>query len=625
MYEMSNSRPIVPSGDPSNDRRCPTSRVGSVKSATGHVVVDRWATHGKYVSNDGTRIATWNVRGLARTGKLHIVEKELSRYKIKIAGIAETHWRGSGHFYTADSQIFFSGLEDGSPSGVAILVCKELKNAIIGYNAINQRIIYIQVNTTPCILNIVQVYAPTTDASDEEIDLFYACLESTISRISNREIVLILGDLNAKVGCTIENEHLRSVIGRFGIGTRNERGERLLQFCIDNNFSIANTAYKQYIRRLYTWTSPNKLVKNQIDYILIKSRWRASILTAKTLPGADCESDHQLLVCSFRTKLKAYKRRTFEQKLPHITNRVTFSDMLNMNIAASIVTNQSMDPNELWSEAKQAIITALRSTQPCPKTTKKQHWIEENSKVTEISSQNEEPDILIQEVHAAIRKLAHNKSPEIDLITGEVLQAMGDDGVKVVHNICNLIWKTRSWPREWTTSVIIPLHKKGTTTKCDNYRLIALLTHISKIMLHIIQSRLQPFTTWQIAPEQAGFVKGRGTREQILNLRQLIEKAREDYTPMYICVVDYVKAFDKVKWHKMWPILTRMGIPGHLVQLIKNLYKNSTAVVRIENCLSPECVIRKGVRQGCILSPLLYNLYSEHIMRTVLDGWDGGV
>lgn len=130
-------------------------------------------------------------------------------------------------------------------------------------------------------------------------------------------------------------------------------------------------------------------------------------------------------------------------------------------------------------------------------------------------------------------------------------------GVQVIHKICTLIWKIK----EWTTSVVIPLHKKGATTYCDNYRLIALQTHISnKVMLHIIQSRLRPFAEWQIAPEQAGFVKGRGTREQILNLRQLIEKAREDYTSMYICVVDYVKAFDRVKWHRLWPILIQMGI-----------------------------------------------------------------
>ncbi|KAH1023693.1 hypothetical protein HUJ05_003300 [Dendroctonus ponderosae] len=113
-----------------------------------------------------------------------------------------------------------------------------------------------------------------------------------------------------------------------------------------------------------------------------------------------------------------------------------------------------------------------------------------------------------------------------------------------------------------------------------------------------IQLRLQAFAASQIAPDQAGFLKGRGTREQILNLRQLIEKAREYYTPMNTCVVDYVKAFDR---------------------------EESTAVVRVDIHLSAACKIRKGVRQGCVFSPLLFSLYSESIMRYVLDDWDGGV
>lgn len=140
---------------------------------------------------------------------------------------------------------------------------------------------------------------------------------------------------------------------------------------------------------------------------------------------------------------------------------------------------------------------------------------------------DQEPDILRQEVEYAIHRLSNNKAAGIDAIPAEVLKNLGEEGTKAIHLLCCRIWETCKWPNDWSSSVVIPIHKKGSTSLCDNYRLIALITHASKIMLYILQTRLEPYTTWQIPQEQAGFVKGRGTREQILNIRQLIEKARE--------------------------------------------------------------------------------------------------
>lgn len=173
--------------------------------------------------------------------------------------------------------------------------------------------------------------------------------------------------------------------------------------------------------------------------------------------------------------------------------------------------------------------------------------------------------------------------------------------------------------------MVIPLHKKCVIINCDNYRLIALQTHISKVMLQF-NPGCSPSLIDRLS-EQAEFVRGRGTKKQILNLRQLIKKAREDLH-VHLCgglLSGYVKTFDKIKWHSLWPIFIQMGIPGHLVQLIKNLYKNSIVVIAIENCLSTECAIRKGMRQGCILSSLLFNPCSKYLMRAVLDGWKGGI
>ena len=120
---------------------------------------------------------------------------------------------------------------------------------------------------------------------------------------------------------------------------------------------------------------------------------------------------------------------------------------------------------------------------------------------------------------------------------------------------------------------------------------------------------------WEFSDVQAGFRKDRGTRNQIANIHQIIEKAREFQKNIYFCFIDYAKAFDCVNHHKLWKILKEMGIPGHLTCLLRNLYAGQETTVRTGHRTADWFQIRKGVRQGCILSPCLFNLYAEYIMR----------
>ena len=134
-------------------------------------------------------------------------------------------------------------------------------------------------------------------------------------------------------------------------------------------------------------------------------------------------------------------------------------------------------------------------------------------------------------------------------------------------------------------------------------------------MLKILQARFQQYMNYELPDVQAGFRKGRGTKDQIANNRWIIKKAREFQKNIYFCFIDYVKAFDYVDHNKLWKILKEMGIPDHLICLLRNLYAGQEATVRTGHGTTDWFHIGKGVCQGCILSPCLFNLYAEYIMR----------
>ena len=138
------------------------------------------------------------------------------------------------------------------------------------------------------------------------------------------------------------------------------------------------------------------------------------------------------------------------------------------------------------------------------------------------------------------------------------------------------------------------------------------ISHASKVMLKILQARLPQYMNRELPDVQAGFRKGRGTRDQIANIRWIVEKAREFQKNIYFCFIDYAKAFDYVDHHKLWNILKEMGIPDHLACLLRNLYADQEATVRTGHGTTDWFQIGKGVHQGCILSPCLFNLCRVH-------------
>ena len=212
-------------------------------------------------------------------------------------------------------------------------------------------------------------------------------------------------------------------------------------------------------------------------------------------------------------------------------------------------------------------------------------------------------DILECEVKWALGSITLNKASGGDGLPVKLFQILKNNAVTMLHSKCQHIWKTQQWPQDRKRSVFIPIPKKSNAKECSNYLTIALISYTSKAMLKILQARLQQYMNRELPDVQAGFRKGRETRDQIANICWIIEKAREFQKNVCFCFIDYAQAFDCMDHNKLWKILKEMGIPDHLTCLLRNLYAGQRATVRTGHGTTDWFQMGKGVRKGCILSP----------------------
>ena len=230
---------------------------------------------------------------------------------------------------------------------------------------------------------------------------------------------------------------------------------------------------------------------------------------------------------------------------------------------------------------------------------------------------NLEPDILECKVKWALGSITMNKASGGDGIQVELFQILKDDAVKVLHSRCQIFWKTQQWPQDLKRSIFILIPKKGNAKECSNYSTIALISHTSKVMLKILQASLQQYMNRKLPDVQAGFRKSRGTRDQIANICWIIKKqesSRKTFTSASLTIPMHLTVWTTTNCGKFFK---EMGIPGHLTCLLRNLCASQEATIRTGHGTADWFQISKGVHQGCILSPCLYNLSAEYIMRNV--------
>ena len=614
-----------------------------------------------------------------------------------------------------------------SRKGVGIILNEKLANAVKYYDLISERIMCIKVQGKHHDILIFQVYAPTEDSEEEDKELFYENLDKAIkNHKSFNDQLIIMGDFNAKVG----HGAIQNVVGNFGMGDRNENGEKLIEFCKKNNVFVTNTWYEQKIKNQHTWNSPDNNTKNQIDYILGNLRYRNSIRNVKVRRSADCGSDHHALVIKIRLKLKTMKKGKRQKqwnttKLKESIIATQFKEGLETKLesnsteenveklwaliresitqmADNICGKKEQEKQQPWitteilqkmterrnlknrneTESKNQYKEINKSIRRMCREAKEEHYktmckeLEELDKkhcaklyteikklkpkktiakvgllgkdgkmiqeevdklsrwkdyVEELYNDNRENIDLIQEDHEkelveisesevkdCISQLPNNKATGIDEIPSEFLKQLGPNGITKITQLINKIYKTGVFPKDFLISTFIPLPKVTKANKCEDHRTISLIAHASKILLYVIKKRITPIIERHLAETQVGFREGTGTRDGIFLLRTIGERRIEKNVNTFLCFIDYTKAFDRVQHHKLLKIMEDIQIPFHERRLIRNLYYNQKAHVRYDNGTTEDFDIRKGVRQGCILSPILFNLYSERIINETL-------
>ncbi|GFS18259.1 endonuclease-reverse transcriptase [Elysia marginata] len=209
------------------------------------------------------------------------------------------------------------------------------------------------------------------------------------------------------------------------------------------------------------------------------------------------------------------------------------------------------------------------------------------------------------------------KACGIDGINTEMLKALGYFGIEVLTNLCNCMYSTAYIPEDLRTSVFILLPKKPKAKDCSDYRTISLMCHILKLLLSIIMRRLSQKIEREISDRQTGFRKNSGTREAIFSLKVTAERYLEVHKEIFACFIDYSKAFDSVKHEQLIKILQKTDIDENDSAVIANLYWQQRTKIRIDTNMSEAVKIKSGVRQGCVMSPAIFNLYTEYIFRTI--------
>ncbi len=248
-------------------------------------------------------VGRWNVRTMKTVGKLENVKREMRRMKLNVLGMSECRYDKEDDYTNDGFRLIHTGCTNGQ-NGVAVMMNSEVGKRVTKVIQHSDRLLLVRLKAEPRDMVVIQVYMPTSSADDEEIERMYEQIEDLMKGEKATDNVMILGDFNAIVGEGRDGKE----IGEFGLGKRNERGQALVDFCRRTGMVVTNTWFEHEKRRRYTWKRPGDTGRFQIDYILVKQRYRNSVKNSRAYPGADVHSDHNLVMAKIELKLKKVQR-----------------------------------------------------------------------------------------------------------------------------------------------------------------------------------------------------------------------------------------------------------------------------------------------------------------------------
>ena len=224
------------------------------------------------------------------------------------------------------------------------------------------------------------------------------------------------------------------------------------------------------------------------------------------------------------------------------------------------------------------------------------------------------------EIRSALTHLKNAKAPGVDNIAPEALKEGGPCTVEALHRILNFVWEKEEIPDDWKRGLLVKLTKKGDLSRCGNWRGIMLLSIPSKVLTRIILNRMKVAVDKSLRDEQAGFRKDRSCIDQIATLRIIVKQSIEWSSPLYLLFVDFEKAFDSLDREAIWWILCHYGIPDKIIDMLKVQYQGFTCQVLHGGTMTEPIEVKTGVRQGCLLSPLIFLVVLDWVAKNAYEG-----
>ncbi|KAK6728975.1 hypothetical protein RB195_006185 [Necator americanus] len=608
---------------------------------------------------DCLRLCTYNARTVSTDADLHALLGAAERIKFHVIALQETKCRRSDVRQMNDGTLVIRGekVPSRNVGGVGFVVHPSVVHLVDSHEILSPRLAILRLRPLrQKSISIINCYSPTSAADDSELDAFYEELEEVVHN-EKSFYKFVVGDFNAKLGKATEEEYR---IGRFGLGDRNENGNRLAGLLSAARLFHGNSLFMKKDHRRWTWESPNGATPAEIDHILTNRRW--CLLDVSVVPSFCSGSDHRLLRAKIRLSHTMEKNICYRQRRrkevvyddcvledslsqgdwqieedPNVDYEMLLRDYEPvLNTTKELLGRRRalrLDPNASHIERQKKILEAAQrrtSLKKCRRDLREYNiplatLLSEDGTRT---SSRRKMEIITERFYSNLFRSSTPVSSPI-IPTGEAPPRILPSEVRVAIKSMkpgtapDLILYQQTFfglkeriPDQWKTSRTVLIHKKGDREDLRNYRPICLLSVLYKVFTKIILTRISRTLDETQPQEQAGFRQGFSCLDHIQTVSRVIEVCREYRLPLVLTFVDYEKAFDSVETNAILSALVDQGVDASYVRTLANCYERCTTKIQLFH--RPLTIpIGKGVRQGDTISPKLFTAALQWIMKSL--------